>query len=75
MDKKSCCCRYCSNCVDGDGIICTVKNKSITEKYAKSYHSCKDFCFNEIDAFDESHIYSPHTVQHNEKLDNYCLFD
>ncbi len=58
LNVNKACCRYCCNCIDGDGIICTVKNHSVSEQYAKSYHKCNDFEFNEIDVFNSNNKYT-----------------
>lgn len=52
-------CRYCSNLVTGNGIYCTEKKIEMRESTAKSVNHCKDFDFNEIDAFGETKGYKP----------------
>ena len=47
-------CRYCGYLVTGNGIYCTLKQKELSESYAKHTNKCKDFVFNEVDAFFEN---------------------
>ena len=47
-------CRYCSHLFTGNGIWCDAKQKIIPESTAKSVNHCKEFDFNEIDAFFEN---------------------
>lgn len=44
-------CRYCANLCYGDFPWCEVKQKEIRVSTAKSVNHCKDFLFNELDAF------------------------
>lgn len=44
-------CRYCNNLVTGNGTYCTAKNKEMRDSTAKSANHCKEFEFNEMDAF------------------------
>lgn len=52
-------CRYCCNCVaqDDDVAVCTIRNETVNKKTVRN--SCKDFEFNEIDAFDLNRTYKP----------------
>lgn len=52
-------CRYCNNLVTGNGTYCYAKEKEIADSTAKSVNHCKDFVFNEIDAFFETDGYKP----------------
>lgn len=52
-------CRYCAYLVTGNGIYCTAKNKKMAESTAKSTNHCKEFEFNEMDAFFETDGYKP----------------
>lgn len=52
-------CRYCNNLVTGNGTYCTAKNKEIRDSTAKSVNHCKQFEFNEMDAFFETDGYKP----------------
>lgn len=52
-------CRYCANLVTGNGTYCTLKNKIMSDSTAKSANHCKEFEFNEIDAFFETDGYNP----------------
>lgn len=52
-------CRYCNNLVTGNGTYCTTKNKEMSDSTAKSVNHCKEFEFNEIDAFGETNGYKP----------------
>ena len=47
-------CRYCSHLFTGNGIWCDAKQKIIPECTAKAVNRCKQFDFNEIDAFFEN---------------------
>ena len=56
-------CRYCNNLVTGNGIYCTLKNKELSESFCKGTNNCKDFEFNELDAFGENEKpYTPRPV-------------
>lgn len=52
-------CRYCSYLVTGNGTYCTAKEKEIKDSTAKAINHCKEFEFNEIDAFFETDGYKP----------------
>lgn len=52
-------CRYCKSLVTGNGIYCVFKNKTMAENTAKALNHCKNFEFNEIDAFFETDGYKP----------------
>ena len=52
-------CRYCAHLVTGNGIYCTCKNKEMAESTAKATNRCKEFEYNEIDAFFETDGYKP----------------
>lgn len=52
-------CRYCNNLVTGNGTYCTAKKKTMEDSTAKSVNHCKQFEFNEIDAFAETDGYKP----------------
>ena len=56
-------CRYCNNLVTGNGTYCTAKNKEIADSTAKSVNHCKEFEFNEIDAFFETKGYKPRNTK------------
>ena len=62
-------CRYCNNLVTGNGTYCTVKNKVIADSTAKSINHCKEFEFNEIDAFAETKGYKPRNTKVTENSD------
>lgn len=47
-------CRYCANCVVGDVVYCSKRNREYSESYAKSTNNCGDFELNVIDAFGEN---------------------
>ena len=47
-------CRYCNNFVCGNGEWCEVKQKEVTEKYAKRPNRYRDFELNPIDAYGEN---------------------
>lgn len=52
-------CRYCNNLVTGNGTYCTAHNKEMRDSTAKSLNHCKEFEFNEMDAFFETDGYKP----------------
>lgn len=58
-------CRYCSHLVTGNGTYCTAKNKVMRDSTAKSVNHCKEFEFNEIDAFFETDGYKPRNPRKN----------
>ena len=58
-------CRYCSYLVTGNGTYCTVKNKEMADSTAKSVNHCKEFDFNEMDAFFETDGYKPRKPKQN----------
>lgn len=47
-------CRYCANCVYGDVAYCEAKGMCLSDAYAKRPNKCREFEFNEIDAFGEN---------------------
>ena len=47
-------CRYCVNLVAGNGTWCEKRQKEMSDSAAKRLNHCKDFDFNEIDAFFEN---------------------
>lgn len=47
-------CRYCAHLYTGNGIWCGEHQKEMSESAAKRVNNCKDFSFNEIDAFYEN---------------------
>lgn len=59
MDRQYC--RYCAHCVATlDGFAwCEKKQKEMSESSAKRTNSCKDFLFNEMDAFNLEAKYKP----------------
>lgn len=56
-------CRYCNNLVTGNGTYCTAKNKEMRDSTAKSVNHCKEFEFNEMDAFFETDGYKPRSAR------------
>lgn len=54
-------CRYCSYCVVqlDDWAWCEKRQKEMNERAAKCMNKCKDFVFNEIDAFNIEAKYKP----------------
>ena len=52
-------CRYCADFVTGNGNYCETLHKEPTDEEAKRPNKCKHFRFNEIDAFDITHTYTP----------------
>lgn len=52
-------CRYCNNLVTGNGIYCCEKQTVLSEAYTKTVNHCKDFEFNEVDAYDFNSVYKP----------------
>ena len=64
-------CRYCAYLVTGNGIYCSAKNKEMAENTAKTINHCKEFEFNEIDAFFETNGYKPRTTKKAEN--NNCV--
>ena len=47
-------CRYCNNLVTGNGIYCEVLCRELPERYCKHPTRCKQYEFNQIDAFGEN---------------------
>ena len=69
-------CRYCVYLCVNDQPFCSLKNKFVGEKTAKSVNHCKDFVFADVepemqDAFFETKGYCPRT----EKLDSIIQLD
>lgn len=60
-------CRYCNNFVCGNGEWCTVKEKELSERYAKNTNKCKEFEFNPIDAYGKNTA-GYHPRERNETL-------
>ena len=54
-------CRYCNNLVTGNGTYCTLLNRELKDSYCKSVNKCKNYEFNEIDAYDNEKRYKPRT--------------
>lgn len=52
-------CRYCTYMICGDANYCTVKWTTFSDAYICHTNKCKDFEFNEIDALDINHTYTP----------------
>lgn len=67
-------CRYCSHCVIGDWVWCEKRQKEMNERAAKRVNKCKDFVFNEIDAFNLEAKYKPR-ARKEKPVDNstHCL--
>ena len=66
-------CRYCCNCIDVvdfvDVAYCEKKHKEMSHATAKSVNHCKDFEFNEIDAFNiEKGRYKPREKKSEENI-------
>lgn len=66
-------CRYCAYCIAETDYVntswCELKQKEMSSKSAKTINHCKDFVFNEIDAFNiENGRYKPRV--NREKIDN-----
>ena len=68
-------CRYCNNLVTGNGTYCTAKKKTIADSTAKSVNHCKQFEFNEIDAFAETDGYKPRKTKVTEQWTEKMRFD
>lgn len=60
MERKQYC-RYCSYCVVqlDDWAWCDKRKKEMSENTAKKMNNCKDFAFNEMDAFNPETKYKP----------------
>ena len=52
-------CRYCTYLIYGDVAYCRKFEKTMRDSTAKSINNCKDFDFNEIDAFGGDKPYTP----------------
>ena len=54
-------CRYCAHCVAtlDDLAFCEKLQKEMSESSAKRVNSCKEFLFNEMDAFNPEVKYKP----------------
>lgn len=52
-------CRYCTYFVTGNGNYCEKRRIEPSDEYAKRPNVCKDFDYNEIDAFDIGRTYKP----------------
>lgn len=52
-------CRYCSHLSVGDANYCEQRRQCLSDAYCKRINNCKDFDFNEIDAFDLERTYKP----------------
>lgn len=65
-------CRYCTYCIGETDFVnvsyCSAKQKEMSSNSCKTENHCKDFVFNEIDAFNFEHKYKP--IQKKEKIDN-----
>lgn len=63
-------CRYCTYCIGETDFVnvsyCSAKGKEISSNSAKTVNHCKEFVFNEIDAFNIEGRYRPR----EEKKDN-----
>jgi len=57
-------CRYCINLYVGNSIYCQAKRKILTESTTKCINTCKEFEFCEMDTYDTSKEYKPHTKAH-----------
>lgn len=65
-------CRYCTYCIGETDFVnvsyCSAKQKEMSSNSCKTENHCKEFVFNEIDAFNLEHKYKP--IQKREKIDN-----
>lgn len=61
-------CRYCNNLVTGNGIWCSERQTELSEAYTKTINHCKDFEFNEIDAYDERKIYKSRNTHPQQEI-------
>lgn len=65
-------CRYCTYCIGETDYVnvsyCSAKEKEMSSNSCKTENHCKEFVFNEIDAFNFEHKYKP--IQKREKIDN-----
>lgn len=52
-------CRYCASLIVGDVAYCEKKETTMADSTAKTTNKCKDFVFNEMDAFFETEGYKP----------------
>ena len=56
-------CRYCTYCIGETDFVgisyCSAKEKEISSNSCKTENHCKEFVFNEIDAFDLDKKYKP----------------
>lgn len=68
-------CRYCTHLVTGNGIYCTAKNKTMAESTAKAVNHCKEFEFNEMDAFFETDGYKPREPKKTKNRTERIIFD
>jgi len=68
-------CRYCTHLVTGNGIYCTLKNKTMAESTAKSVNHCKEFELNKMDAFFETDGYKPREPKKTENRTERMRFD
>lgn len=73
-------CRYCTYCIGETDFVnvsyCSAKKKEMSSNSAKTVNHCKEFVFNEIDAFNiESGRYKPR--EKKQRIDNgqLSLFD
>lgn len=65
-------CRYCTYCIGETDFVnvsyCSAKQKEMSSNSCKTENHCKEFVFNEIDAFNFEHKYKP--IQKKDKIDN-----
>ena len=52
-------CRYCAYLTTGNGIYCGAKDRILSEQTTKRVNTCRQFEFNEIDAYDLERKYKP----------------
>lgn len=56
-------CRYCTYCIGETDFVnvsyCSVKEKEMSSNSCKTENHCKEFEYNEIDAFNFEHKYKP----------------
>lgn len=52
-------CRYCSFCIDGNGLYCTSHEKSLTEKQFRRENHCPEFILSELGDVRTGNQYRP----------------
>lgn len=69
-------CRYCTNFCTGNGNWCEAKHIEPSDVYAKRPNRCKEFDFNEMDAYDIARVYKPRKEKPKEVcMENLCLWE